>query len=39
MKGRQGAGASTRRGAPCRSAAVQGKRHCRMHGGAKSSLP
>lgn len=30
-------GARTRTGTPCRSPAVQGKRRCRMHGGAKGS--
>lgn len=30
-------GARTRSGSPCRSPAVQGKRRCRMHGGAKGS--
>ena len=30
-------GARTRRGAPCRSPAVRGKRRCRMHGGAAGS--
>ena len=30
-------GAKTRRGTPCKSPAVQGKRRCRMHGGAEGS--
>ena len=30
-------GAKTRSGQPCRSAPVQGKRRCRMHGGAAGS--
>ena len=30
-------GAKTRAGIPCQSPAVQGKRRCRMHGGAKGS--
>jgi glucans biosynthesis protein len=30
-------GARTRSGAPCRSPAVQGKKRCRMHGGAAGS--
>jgi glucans biosynthesis protein len=30
-------GAKTRCGRPCRSPAVQGKRRCRMHGGAPGS--
>jgi glucans biosynthesis protein len=30
-------GAKTRSGRPCRSAAVAGRRRCRMHGGAKGS--
>ena len=30
-------GARTRRGKPCRSPAVRGKRRCRMHGGAAGS--
>lgn len=30
-------GARTRSGAPCRGAAVRGKRRCRMHGGAAGS--
>ena len=30
-------GAKTRRGSPCQSPAVSGKRRCRMHGGAKGS--
>jgi uncharacterized protein YjcR len=30
-------GARTRSGAPCQSPAVQGKRRCRMHGGAEGS--
>ncbi len=30
-------GAKTRSGRPCRSPAVQGKKRCRMHGGAKGS--
>jgi hypothetical protein len=30
-------GAKTRSGAPCKSPAVQGKRRCRMHGGAEGS--
>ena len=30
-------GAMTRRGKPCRSLVVRGKRRCRMHGGAAGS--
>lgn len=30
-------GAKTRSGEPCKSPAVQGKRRCRMHGGAPGS--
>jgi uncharacterized protein YjcR len=30
-------GAKARSGHPCRSPAVQGKKRCRMHGGAKGS--
>jgi len=30
-------GAKTRSGEPCRSPAANGKRRCRMHGGAKGS--
>jgi hypothetical protein len=30
-------GAKTRSGGPCRSPAVQGKKRCRMHGGAPGS--
>ena len=30
-------GARTRRGSPCRSPAVKGRRRCRMHGGAAGS--
>jgi uncharacterized protein YjcR len=30
-------GAKTRKGTPCQSPAVQGKKRCRMHGGAKGS--
>lgn len=30
-------GARTRRGTPCQSPAVRGKRRCRMHGGAPGS--
>jgi hypothetical protein len=30
-------GAKTRSGKPCRSPAVQGKKRCRMHGGAYGS--
>ena len=30
-------GAKTRRGKPCQSPAVSGKRACRMHGGAEGS--
>src|SRR5438093_117507 len=30
-------GAKTRRGTPCQSPAVRGKRRCRMHGGATGS--
>jgi hypothetical protein len=30
-------GARTRSGSPCRSAAVRGRRRCRMHGGAAGS--
>ena len=30
-------GAKTRRGTPCRSPTVAGKKRCRMHGGAEGS--
>ncbi len=30
-------GAKTRKGSPCKSPAVQGKKRCRMHGGAEGS--
>jgi hypothetical protein len=30
-------GAKTRKGAPCQSPAVSGKKRCRMHGGAAGS--
>jgi uncharacterized protein YjcR len=30
-------GAKTRSGRPCKSPAVQGKKRCRMHGGAEGS--
>ena len=30
-------GAKTRRGTPCKSPAVKGKKRCRMHGGAPGS--
>jgi uncharacterized protein YjcR len=30
-------GAKTRRGKPCQSPAVNGKKRCRMHGGAEGS--
>ena len=30
-------GARTRKGTPCRSPAVHGKKRCRMHGGAEGS--
>lgn len=30
-------GAKTRKGTPCQSPAVKGKKRCRMHGGAKGS--
>jgi hypothetical protein len=30
-------GARTRRGNPCQSPVVRGKKRCRMHGGAKGS--
>ena len=30
-------GAKTRRGKPCQSPAVRGKKRCRMHGGAEGS--
>ena len=30
-------GAKTRSGAPCKSPAVQGKKRCRMHGGARGT--
>jgi hypothetical protein len=30
-------GAKTRSGGACRSPAVRGKKHCRMHGGAQGS--
>ena len=33
----QRCGAKTRSGKPCRSPAVQGKKRCRMHGGAAGS--
>jgi uncharacterized protein YjcR len=33
----QRCGAKTRSGKPCRSPAVQGKKRCRMHGGAPGS--
>jgi len=32
-------GARTRRGSPCRSPAVKGRRRCRMHGGSVGSGP
>ncbi|MDQ2944379.1 MAG: hypothetical protein M3Y27_00265 [Acidobacteriota bacterium] len=32
-------GAKTRRGTPCRSPAVRGKRRCRMHGGNSPGAP
>jgi hypothetical protein len=37
MLASQRCGAKTRSGKPCRSPAVQGKRRCRMHGGAAGS--
>ena len=37
MLSSQRCGAKTRSGKPCRSPAVQGKRRCRMHGGAPGS--
>ena len=33
----QRCGAKTRAGTPCKSPAVQGKKRCRMHGGAPGS--
>jgi len=30
-------GAKTRKGTPCRSPSVSGKKRCRMHGGAEGS--
>lgn len=32
-------GAKTRRGTPCRSPAIRGKRRCRMHGGNSPGAP
>lgn len=32
-------GAKTRKGAPCRSPAVKGRRRCRMHGGTSPGAP
>jgi hypothetical protein len=37
MLGSTRCGAKTRSGKPCRSPAVQGKKRCRMHGGAAGS--
>jgi hypothetical protein len=37
MQGPMRCGAKTRRGTPCQSPAVRGKRRCRMHGGAPGS--
>ena len=37
LLGPQGRGARTRKGKPCPSPAVKGKRRCRMHGGAHGS--
>ena len=37
MHGATRCGAKTRRGTPCQSPAVRGKRRCRMHGGAPGS--
>jgi len=37
MLSSQRRGAKTRSGKPCRSPAVQGKKRCRMHGGAPGS--
>jgi uncharacterized protein YjcR len=37
MLSSQRCGAKTRSGKPCRSPAVQGKKRCRMHGGAPGS--
>jgi uncharacterized protein YjcR len=37
MLSSQRCGARTRSGRPCRSPAVQGKKRCRMHGGAPGS--
>lgn len=32
-------GAKTRRGTPCQSPAVRGKKRCRMHGGKSTGRP
>jgi len=37
MLSSQRCGAKTRSGKPCRSPAVQGRKRCRMHGGAAGS--
>jgi hypothetical protein len=37
MLSSQRCGAKTRSGKPCRAPAVQGKKRCRMHGGAPGS--
>lgn len=37
MHGAPRCGAKTRKGTPCRSPAVHGRKRCRMHGGAKGS--
>ena len=37
MLSSQRCGAKTRSGTPCRSPAVQGRKRCRMHGGAPGS--
>jgi len=37
MLSSQRCGAKTRAGKPCRSPAVQGRKRCRMHGGAAGS--
>jgi hypothetical protein len=37
MLSSQRCGARTRSGKPCRSPAVDGKKRCRMHGGARGS--
>lgn len=37
MRGSRRCGARTRKGSPCQSPAVFGKKRCRMHGGAVGS--